>query len=247
MRSDQGTKMDPKYQKMMPFWQYKPSEDERTHMWDVTDGSMLPKSERFVDSTVFECGGVTGLSLRFYPLSREKKAMVELHAADELELMVKCKFTVAYSDQPKWVCETDYLQNFPVRRSIKRVYAGDKLPAVRTIWVELVSVQKKSQQQDTQKINFVPGDMLRVTWTEQIAEESFGVVGCKHEMKKSMKPYLGKKGCVVRVEQCVVELRHTDNTHVRWGNGALDKLLTSEVVDGMKVPTEFIFFSTLMY
>jgi hypothetical protein len=237
--------MDPNYQKMVSFWQYKPSEDERTHMWDGTDGSMLPKSKRFVDSTEFECGGVAGLSLRFYPLSRQKKAMVELRAAKGLELMVKCKFTVAYSDQSKCVYKTKYLQNFPVRCSKKGVYTGDKLPEACTIWVELVSVQKKSQQQDTQQINFVPGDMLRVTWDDQTAEESFGVVGCKHEMKRSMTAYLGKIGRVVRVEQCVVELMHTDNTLVLWGNGALSKLLTSEEVDGMKVPTEFLFFPPL--
>ena len=104
-----------------------------------------------------------------------------------------------------------------------------------------MSVKKKCQQQDTQQIYFAPGETLRVTWDAQTAEESFGVVGCIHAMSRFKKAYLGKIGCVVRVEQWGGELKHDDDTIVRWGKGALSKLLTSDEVEGMKVHAYGVF------
>ncbi len=187
-------------------------------------------------SKEFECGGVAGLSLTFYPQGRDgDSAVAELHAANGLELMVKCKFTVEFSDQSKGSRRTRYLRNFPV--ILKFPYIGElkNLPAAPIITFELLSVKKKIQQQDTRQINFAPGEMLKVTWDAQTAEESFSVVGCKHSMTAQMEAHLGKIGCVVRVQQCVVELKHSDDELVWWGKGALSKLLTSDEVKGMTV------------
>jgi hypothetical protein len=225
---------------MLPFWCGKLPQGERTHKWDVseTDWSRLP-----LRSEEFECGGVAGLSLSFYPQGRGRdgdSAEVVLHAANRVELMVKCKFTVELSDQSTRVSTREYLQNFPAD--------GNKFkssPAYRSITVELVSVKKKSQQQDTQQINCALGEMLRVTWDAQTAEESFGIVGCKHQMTRSKGKYLGTIGCVVRVEQWGGELKHDDDTLVRWGKGALSKLLTSDEVEGMKVHAYGVFLFSL--
>jgi hypothetical protein len=223
---------------MLPFWRATPSQDRRTHKWDVseTDWSRLPKSKdgfEVLRSKEFECGGVAGLSLTFYPQGRGidgDSALVELDAANGVELMVKCKFTVEFSDQSKGVATTKFLKKFPAD--------GNKFkssPAYRSITVELVSVKKKCQEQDTRWSNFARGEMLRVTWDAQTAEESFGVVGCIYDMNISKEKYLGKIGCVVRVQHWGVELEHDDRTLVHWGKGALSKLLTSDEVEGLKV------------
>jgi hypothetical protein len=231
---------------MLPFWCGKPPQGERTHEWDVseTDWSRLPKCKGFaLQSKEFECGGVAGLSLMFYPhgIGRDgDSAKAVLHAANGVKLMVKCKFTVEFSDKSKFVSTTKYLKNFPADGNIFK-----SSPAYRSITVELVSVKMKCQQQDKQQINFVPGEMLRVTWDAQTAEDSFGIVGCKNEMTRSKEKYLGKIGCVVRVEQWGGELKHDDDTLVRWGKGALSKLLTSDEVEGMKVHAYGVFLFSL--
>jgi hypothetical protein len=176
---------------MLPFWGDKPSQDRRTHKWDVseTDWSRLPKLKGFaLHSKQFECGGVAGLSLSFYPEGRGKdgdSAEVVLHAANGVELMVKCKFTVELLDQSKSAARTKYLKNFPVAGHYFK-----SSPEYRSITVELVSVKKKCRQQDIRQINFAPDEVLRVTWDAQTAEESFGVVGCKHKIHRSKEKYL---------------------------------------------------------
>lgn len=234
---------------MLLFWCGKPSQDRRTHKWDVseTDWSRLPKLKGFaLRSKEFECGGVAGLSLTFYPHGRGRdgdSAVVELHAANGVELMVKCKFTVEFSDQSKGVATTKYLKHFPASGTLH----VKPSPAYRSITVELVSVKQKCRQEEHQKI-FAPGEMLRVTWGAKTAEQSFGVVGCKHEMSRSKEKYLGKIGCVVRVQQWGGELKHNDDTLVRWGKGALSKLLTSDEVEGMTVmPTEYFYFHSPVF
>jgi hypothetical protein len=227
---------------MLPFWGGKPSQDRRTYKWDVseTDWSTMPKLKGFaLRSKEFKCGGVAGLSLTFYPHGRCRdgdSAVVELRAANGVELMVKCKFTVEFSDQSKVVATTKYLKHFPASGTLHIKPS----PAYRSITVELVSVKQKCRQQEQQKI-FAPGEMLRVTWGAKTAEQSFGVVGCKHEMSRSKETYLGKIGCVVRVEQWGVELKHDDDKLVRWGKGALSKLLTSDEVEGMTVHAYGVF------
>jgi len=113
------------------------SPDERTHKWDVseTDWSRLPKSKGFADSTEFECGSVAGLSLRFYPRGKDgdSAVLVQLKSANGLELMVKCAFTVEFSDQSKRthtsVSRTRYLRNFPIEMSVK-CQSDDDAPVV---------------------------------------------------------------------------------------------------------------------
>ena len=233
---------------MLPFWFGKPSQDERTHKWVVselvTDWSRLPKSKGFaLLGKEFECGGVAGLSLSFYPQGRGRdgdSAEVVLNAANNgVELMVHCKFTVEFSDQSKCVSTKKYTQKY--LRHFPAVYFFKSSPAYHSITVELVSVKKKCQQEDTQQINFAPGEMLRVTWDAQTAEESFGVVGCERVMNRSKEKYLGKIGRVALVEQFLVHLIHGDGKLARWGNGALSKLLTSDEVEGMKVHAYGVF------
>ncbi len=163
-------------------------------------------------SKEFEYGGVAGLSLSFYPQGRgrDDSAEVVLIAANGLELMVKCKFTAEFPDQSKGVVTTNYLKHFPDA-------FFKPSPAYRSITVELVSVKKKCQEQDTQQINVVPDDMLRVTWDTQTA-------GAEH---------------------CVVELRHANDKLVAWGKGALSKLLTSDEVEGMTVNAYGVFLFSL--
>jgi hypothetical protein len=233
---------------MLPFWcGKKPSKAERTHKWDVseTDWSRLPKlKETALRSKEFECGGVAGLSLTFYPQDRgiggTHSAEVVLNAANGVELMGKCKFTVEFPDQSKVVFTSKYLQHFPVAG-----YFFKPSPEYRSITVKLLSVKKKSQQQDTRQVNFAPGEMLRVTWDAQTAEESFGVVGCQHTMHRLKETYLGKIGFVVRVAHWGVVLKHHDDKRVRWGKGALSKLLTSDEVEGMTVNAYGVFLFSL--
>jgi len=191
-----------------------------------------------------ECGGVAGLSLIFYPQGRGSDGAVELHAANGVELMVNCKFTVEFSDQSKssyFGSQRKYLQHFPS----SDLFHFKSSPAYRSITVELVSVKKKCHKQDTQQINFAHGEMLRVTWDAKKAEESFGVVGCKDKMKRSKKPYLGKIGCVVGFDNFIVVFRQADNTCHIWGHGALSKLLTSDEVEEMKVHAYRVFLFSL--
>lgn len=227
---------------MLPFWSCTLSQDERTHKWDVsgTDWSRFPKGVA-LESAPFSCGGLDGLSLRFYPQGASSftkaVARVRLKVGNGVELMAKVKFTVEYCENERGTYAT-LLQHFPV--SLDFVYLK---PSYRTISVELVSVKKMCQQLDAQQINCAPGEMLRVTSDPDKAAESFGVVGCKIRLKFSMKKYLGEIGRVVGFDNFVVELRHADNTITNWGHGALSQLLTSDEVEAMKLqPTEHFDF-----
>jgi hypothetical protein len=72
--------------------------------------------------------------------------------------------------------------------------------------------------------------------------ESFGVVGCDVRLKMDMRKYLSKTAEVVSVDRwCKVQLKHSDDALHWWGHGALQKCLSSNEVDQMKVILSNVF------
>ena len=219
---------------LQPFWTGgTPPREARTHVWDVsgTEWEEYDKG-KVLKSPPFSCAGVHGLYIQFYPKGKDKSqpncASLHLHIDTQHDRVV-VQFAITVDGQR---CEAWRF------RSLSRGHGWNNLPhkpAYSIITVELLDV--KCKYQNNFRLECSTGDILRVTASEQTAQESFCFVGCTSYFHNCMKNLLGQTGKVLKVTAKGVWLEHDDGSHHRWGHLALERLnkFTGAEVDAMKV------------
>jgi hypothetical protein len=217
---------------LQSFWTGgKPPKTERTYVWDVsgTRWKEYAKGQK-LESPTFSCAGVHGLYVEFYPKGRKRsppgKGKVVLRIAPEHDtVMMQVRITV---DGARF--------RTPGARIGPCWYVDGCKEAFNSITVELLDVKRQLKPEEVVQVACIAGDRLRVTSCKETAIESLGVVGGKHDYRKStMNGLLGQTGEVLEVTPTAVLLKHDNGAKHWWGHGSLSKLLTADEIDLMTV------------
>ena len=216
---------------LQSFWTGgKPPQAERTHVWNVSGIRWEGHAkDQKLESRPFSCAGVQGMYVRFYPKGIGKEGKVGLRfgfAPGHDTVMVQVRITL-----DGWARRTS-----GVRSSSFWLGSLSVKEAYNSITVELLDVKRKLKPEEVVQVACIAGERLRVTACKETAIESFGVVGGKHDYKKStMNGLLGQTGEVLEVAPTAVLLKHDNGAKHWWGHGSLSKLLTTDEINAMTV------------